>query len=118
MAKLVDDAFLLISLQQNKGLFIIFALVLHRAGQCAQVFKAFFFAIFRRDLVDFLLLHFKQLAPLRKPGLPLQQGPALRGVRLQAGEQVVALAKLLGAAYAALKQPRLKGNLQQFLLGM
>ena len=82
LAELVDHAFLLIALQQNKGLLVVFLLVLHGTGQRAYFFKAFFFAFFGRNLVYFLLLHFKQFAPLHKARLPIYQGRALGGVCL------------------------------------
>ena len=82
LAELVDHAFLLVALQQNKGLLVVILLVFHRAGKGAYFFQAFFFPFFGRNLVYFLLLHFKQLAPLHKARLPIYQGSALGRVCL------------------------------------
>ena len=49
----------------------------------AQCFKAFLFPLFRRDLVDFQLLHFQQVPPLGKAGLPGEQGVPLFSERVQ-----------------------------------
>ena len=95
-------------MQQNERLLVILLLVLHGAGQRANFFQLFFFAFFGRNLVDLLLLHFKQFAPFAQPGLTLKQGRALGRIGLKARKQVVPLVQKFGAAEAAFQQFGLK----------
>ena len=95
-------------MQQNERLLVILLLVLHGAGQRTNFFQLFFFAFFGRDLVDLLLLHFKQFAPFAKPSLTLKQGRALGRIGLKARKQVVPLVQKLWAAQAAFQQFGLK----------